>query len=507
MSFVIAVPETLTGAATYLAEIGSSISEVDASAAVPTTGILAAGADEVSEAIASLFSSHGQAYQCLSAQATAFHAQFVQTLNNAESTYAVAEATNASPLQAVVETAQTMTVFSPVAALTGRPIIGNGANGITNAQGVGTPGGAGGWLYGNGGRGGDSTANWEPGGAGGSAGLVGNGGPGGSGGPGGLGGAGGAGGLLFGQHGATGAAGVAIPATVQLTYTTGNNYATVNLSVGGESVTAEVDTGSGGLVIPVTELNTQAIQNLGSPVGSASIEYGANGDFETYYYTEYKTPVNFGNGIVTQPTTIGVVTKVTSNGTVLPQSQWAADGVNAVMGVGTGEADAQDLASPVLALPGSLSQGFLIDEPAGVLEFGANPLPAVTSVSGGYYSTTLDVQISYDGSQSGMEAINNNAIIDSGGLGGYAPRDVLPQPLSGYSVNDELPVGSTISVYTPTGAELYTTTVTTAEYNAGNGPTVGINSDGFSTGILPFLEGPIYFSYSPSGTGTAVFDF
>ena len=33
-----------------------------------------------------------------------------------------------------------------VQTLTGRPLVGDGANGTTNAQGMGTAGGAGGWL-------------------------------------------------------------------------------------------------------------------------------------------------------------------------------------------------------------------------------------------------------------------------------------------------------------------------------------------------------------------------
>ena len=83
MSFVIAAPEMVTSAATDLASIGSTISAANAAAAAPTTGVLAAAEDEVSAAIASLFSGHGQAFQALSAQAAAFHAQFVQTLNAA----------------------------------------------------------------------------------------------------------------------------------------------------------------------------------------------------------------------------------------------------------------------------------------------------------------------------------------------------------------------------------------------------------------------------------------
>ena len=73
MSFVIAAPEFLTAAATDLANIGSTIGAANAAAAAPTTSLLAAGADEVSAAVAALFGGHAQSYQALSAQAAAFH--------------------------------------------------------------------------------------------------------------------------------------------------------------------------------------------------------------------------------------------------------------------------------------------------------------------------------------------------------------------------------------------------------------------------------------------------
>ena len=83
MSFVIAAPELVTAAATDLANIGSTLNAANAAAATQTTGVLAAAEDEVSAAIAALFSSHGQQFQALSAQASAFHSQFVQALNSA----------------------------------------------------------------------------------------------------------------------------------------------------------------------------------------------------------------------------------------------------------------------------------------------------------------------------------------------------------------------------------------------------------------------------------------
>jgi PPE-repeat protein len=51
-------------------------------AVLPTTAIVAPAADEVSAAISALFGAHGAAYQAVTAQAAAFHAQFVAALQN-----------------------------------------------------------------------------------------------------------------------------------------------------------------------------------------------------------------------------------------------------------------------------------------------------------------------------------------------------------------------------------------------------------------------------------------
>ncbi|WP_139828676.1 PE family protein, partial [Mycobacterium riyadhense] len=168
MSFLFTQPEILGAAATDLAGIGSTISAANAASATATTSVLAAGADEVSAAVAALFSTHAQTYQTLSAQAAAFHQQFVRALTDAGAAYAGAEAAN-------VQHQLLDTINAPTMALLGRPLIGNGADG---APGTGQAGGAGGILYGNGGNGG-SGAPGQAGGAGGAAGLIGNGGAGG----------------------------------------------------------------------------------------------------------------------------------------------------------------------------------------------------------------------------------------------------------------------------------------------------------------------------------------
>src|ERR1700739_1238153 len=141
MSFVIAMPEALGAAASDLAGIGTSLRAAHAAA---RRGGLAAGADEVSAAIASLFSSHAQDFQALTARVAAFHDQFIQALNGGAASYANAEAAN-------VQQTMLNAVNAPAEALFGRPLVGNGANG---APGTGASGGNGGLLIGNGGAGG-----------------------------------------------------------------------------------------------------------------------------------------------------------------------------------------------------------------------------------------------------------------------------------------------------------------------------------------------------------------
>ncbi len=512
-------------------------------------------------------------------------------------------------------------VFYPInetsLTLTGRQLIGNGANGITDAQGVGTAGGAGGWLLGSGGMGGTSTAAGVAGGAGGAAGLIGfggaggtggangsggaggagglwlgnggaggtggsggaggaggnamlvgfggtggtggwggtggiggngglwfgNGGTGGTGGPQGMGGAGGAAGLfgfggaggkggelsdggvggrggrligvggtggaggvqgiggaggaagLIGFHGAAGAAGGS--ATIAVSYTPSNNYSTVNLSVGGSTVQAEFDTGSFGLIVPITMVN---VANLGAPTGAeGTTQFGA---WEQVHYTVYNTSVDFGNGIITAPTDIGVIDEVqlsTDNGQtwqVLPQSEWAtaAVPVHAILGAGP-YVEPSGIVSPINSLPENLGQGFLVDMSAGQLTFGPNSGTPITSVPG-WYATNLSVQVSYGGEQTPIQPVVGSALIDSGGLGGALLPSLLPSTLSGLAVGSPLPVGTVISWYTADGQTLlFSTTVT----QGGETPSVGPPEDGANTGIAPFLQGPMYFEYGDFG--------
>ncbi|OOK81956.1 PE family protein [Mycobacterium kansasii] len=122
MSYLIVAPESILATASSLSSIGSTITSANAAAAPATLEVLAAGADEVSAAIAVLFSEHARDYQALSAHAAAFHEQFVRALTTGGGAYAAAEAAN-------VQQSLLAVINAPTLALLGRPLIGNGAAG------------------------------------------------------------------------------------------------------------------------------------------------------------------------------------------------------------------------------------------------------------------------------------------------------------------------------------------------------------------------------------------
>ena len=155
MSFLIAAPEALAAAADDVANIGSVLGTANAAAAAPTTEVLAAGADDVSAAVAELFSGHAQLYQTLAAQASSFHDEFVKLLSGNGTQYASAEFTNA-------EQTALNAINAPAESIFDRPLIGNGANGAT----PGANGQDGGILW-------ETAATAPPGGSARTAGTVG----------------------------------------------------------------------------------------------------------------------------------------------------------------------------------------------------------------------------------------------------------------------------------------------------------------------------------------------
>ena len=93
MSFVSAVPDDVSSAATDLAGIASTITQAN-SAAAQATQIQAPAADQVSGLVAAFLNAHAKGYQAISAQAQDFHQQFVQNLTAGSNAYANTEAGN-----------------------------------------------------------------------------------------------------------------------------------------------------------------------------------------------------------------------------------------------------------------------------------------------------------------------------------------------------------------------------------------------------------------------------
>lgn len=111
MSFVVVAPEMIHMAAQDLAGIRSELVEVITAVAAPTTGMTPAAGDEVSVAIATTFGNFGRQFQSLSAQAQAFHAEFVNVINASASTYLSTEIANAEQTLVNVANAPTRVIL------------------------------------------------------------------------------------------------------------------------------------------------------------------------------------------------------------------------------------------------------------------------------------------------------------------------------------------------------------------------------------------------------------
>ncbi|OBI53844.1 hypothetical protein A5706_22105 [Mycobacterium sp. E796] len=85
------VPQQLVDAAGDVEKLGICVEEANSAAVRSITSILPAGADQVSAAISQLFTSHGQWYQGMAAQAQKFHTAFAQTMAVSGNTYHDAE--------------------------------------------------------------------------------------------------------------------------------------------------------------------------------------------------------------------------------------------------------------------------------------------------------------------------------------------------------------------------------------------------------------------------------
>ncbi|OBK43170.1 hypothetical protein A5655_17765 [Mycobacterium sp. 1081908.1] len=266
----------------------------------------------------------------------------------------------------------------------------------------------------------------------------------------------------------------------------------VNVAVGGGGFAPVlVDTGSTGLVVPLRNVGgIFGLLSLGLPVGIGTGGYSGG---LNYLYATFDAPVNFGNGLVTARTPVNVelfswpssLQAAMSHGWGW-RSYFAADGVTGVLGVGP-NAGGPGPSIPTQALPAPYNQGLLINEVGAkpYLQFGPPPINLTPFATlNGSPVTTLGLSTGPLGFLGPQYTVN--AVIDSGGVEGTIPTGLNAVP------------GTAIYVWAPNGQLLYSY-VYDGTYFPTPSPYV------MNTGALPFLEHPVYISYSPGGVGTTIF--
>lgn len=260
----------------------------------------------------------------------------------------------------------------------------------------------------------------------------------------------------------------------------------VNASVGpGSGMPLLVDTGSTGLVVPMTKVGgLMGMLEMGIPRGLGIGGYSGGLD---YLYLTYNAPVNFGGGLVTASTPVNVELfawpvsfQSAMNSGLTFQSFFATDGASGVLGVGP-NAGGPGPSIPLQALPSPYNTGLLInqDTASPYLQFGAQPtIPGhsvLTTISGSPIPNAgLNVSVIHGGNTTSYS--NVGSIVDSGGVEGTLPSGLNASP------------GDTI-VVSANGHDLYSFV-----YNQDYFPTP-ISSGLMNTGNLIFAEHPVYIDF------------
>lgn len=268
----------------------------------------------------------------------------------------------------------------------------------------------------------------------------------------------------------------------------------VDISVGGgSSVPVLVDTGSAGLIVPISDINLFGITGL-----PTSINIGQFGNSVDYVYAELPTTVTFtdaaGNTVSTGTTDVDAVlfsfpVSMSALFTGWDISSYLGGSADGVLGIGANAVGPTPDAIPTTALPGALGDGVLIDQKDGSMTFGADPLTGGVTVDGSPNST---LYVSFDG---GKTATAVSSVMDSGGVYG-----TIPVSMTNGSAGDVLAAGQQVSVYSgdPTngGTLLYDYTVNSTTSNS---PTV-VSDTSMNTGNWLFQQNQVYVSTSGDGS-------
>jgi hypothetical protein len=277
---------------------------------------------------------------------------------------------------------------------------------------------------------------------------------------------------------------------------------TVQATIDGTSNAVLVDTGSSGLVIPWEALGSNdfsALENLftlGLP--SSFGESGYSGGVQYLYLTYDNIPVNYGDGLDTSntPTDVVIFSWPTSISAGSPDSFEAFladnDSPGGILGIGPntggpGTSPFVDDGSVTIDIKSAAGGDLIVG--------GDNPFSGITTLTG---APTSAAWVSVDGAA--PQEVTDD--VDSGGATGALPQSLFTT--SEYnSTTDLVNPGTKISVYSNQAETdlLYSYTVT-----ADNDPYV-VSGNGMDSGIEPYLLGPIYMSYLPTGTGTTIFDY
>jgi hypothetical protein len=278
--------------------------------------------------------------------------------------------------------------------------------------------------------------------------------------------------------------------TIPLTVLEGTEPA-VNASIdGGSSVPLLVDTGSGGLVVPYTDLGSnfltqlEALYQLGSPANVGISGY--SGGVEYVYATYNDVPVDYAGGLDTNGP-VDVELFSWSNNLSNPfenfQSFLSSNDVDGILGVG------QNASGPTTT-PFENYGGVYIDVPQDQLVVtGTNPIPDAVSTSGAPIADVLE-------SVNGGTPLAVTANIDSGGVFGTIP--------SGLESGSSVPAGTVITVENAAHQVLYSYT-TTGSFDVGTPPLVSdsptvVSGTNIDSGVLPFLNHGVYLDYATDTT-------
>jgi hypothetical protein len=273
-----------------------------------------------------------------------------------------------------------------------------------------------------------------------------------------------------------------------------NTEPTVQATVDGSSTTDLVDTGSSGLVVPISDLDSgnefSELLSLGAPTSFG--ESGYSGGVDYLYLTYDNATVDYDTTTGTLDTSdVPIEVEIYSWDPNDFSSFFTNDafqnflGDNDVTGIlGIGDNASGGAGESPLEAAGF--NGVTVDEPGGELIVGdSNPFTAIDTlpVSGATPTSDLTETVYTGGGQEvGTSSVSDD--LDSGGVYGTIPSSIDSSTLA---------QGDVVKVYDGS-TELYQYTVETDSLNQSEAPDV-ISGTSIDSGVEPFLSHPVYIDY------------